>query len=312
MFEWIPNEGSDQSVEMRMARNSPKPAEPMGEAWFMGESRRMYMELVGDLNRLSAEQVQRPLEEIASGVSCFGPMEEWADWYHYLLPRLLPRSYEEHIDYTLELLISCFVALHPDEDCVRGPYDDFFDDVLMTLGMAMMNAERWNGRRVRIGNALHSSGVAASGYLLYNHVSGDLSASLFFCSKYLDVENFDNWLETVLRIDCPHWRAQLIVWFPAAEAVFAGKIEQPAGLGEHSSIAWGHSHVLDGHYTGRYEDENTIPFLSERCRAKKYEVLKSRLSQVDLEAWLDSVAPIEYLRKAVDSSATEFIQRFKA
>ncbi len=66
----------------------------MGEAWFMGTEREMYPELLGDLNAVAIEDLQKPLGEIASGTSSFGPMEEWHSWFHYLLGQVLPRGHK--------------------------------------------------------------------------------------------------------------------------------------------------------------------------------------------------------------------------
>ena len=118
------------------------PKEPMGEAWFMGESRKIYDELLGDLDYIATDQIQQILVEIATGTSSFGEMDEWTTWYHYLMPRLLDRSHEKTVDFTLEHLITCFVALHPDENNVGGVYPSFKADALATLGNAMMEGTR--------------------------------------------------------------------------------------------------------------------------------------------------------------------------
>lgn len=58
----------------------------MGEAWFMSESRKMFPELLGDLESLPDETVTDALQEIVSGLACFGPYKEWHEWFDYLLP----------------------------------------------------------------------------------------------------------------------------------------------------------------------------------------------------------------------------------
>ena len=90
-FEWQPGAGIDSRALARLRANLPRPAQPMGEAWFMGKERRLFHELQGDLDALCVSQLQAPLGEIASGTSSFGPRDEWREWYHHLLGRLLPR-----------------------------------------------------------------------------------------------------------------------------------------------------------------------------------------------------------------------------
>jgi hypothetical protein len=54
-----------------MADAFPKPRKAMGEAWFMGE-RRLFPELLGNLDELTNEQIWEPLEELASGQAASG------------------------------------------------------------------------------------------------------------------------------------------------------------------------------------------------------------------------------------------------
>src|SRR5262245_14259846 len=75
-FVWQPGVGRDPDALARLRTQFRRPPEPMGEAWFMGERRRMFHELGGDLGQISAGDLQKPLQEIASGTSSFGPMAE--------------------------------------------------------------------------------------------------------------------------------------------------------------------------------------------------------------------------------------------
>lgn len=102
---WRPGAGINEAALKRLQCRLKRPAEPMGEAWFMGEHRRLFFELWGDLASLSAQQLQEPLEEIASGTCSFGPLEEWRNWYLYLMAQLLPRSHESYVSSLLEILI---------------------------------------------------------------------------------------------------------------------------------------------------------------------------------------------------------------
>jgi len=102
MFTWIPGEGFDEAACARLTAAFPRPAEPMGEAWFMGGERKMFHNLMGDLQLIPVEHLMDALNEMTSGMTCFGPYPEWIDWYHYLLGRLIPRSHESHVDYLLE------------------------------------------------------------------------------------------------------------------------------------------------------------------------------------------------------------------
>src|SRR4051794_10800433 len=124
---WTPGQGPDRAALDRLARAFPKPATPMGEAWFMGDVRKMYPQLRGDLDALPDEVIERSLVEIATGTSSFGPFEEWIAWYHYLLPRLVEREWKPTYYQRAEVLITAFMAQHPASEGGL-PYRDFRND----------------------------------------------------------------------------------------------------------------------------------------------------------------------------------------
>lgn len=80
-FLWTPGTGVDPLALGRLRSHFPRPAETMGEAWLIGDERRMFDALLGDLDQMTTCELQQPLEEIASGTSAFGPQKEWNTWY---------------------------------------------------------------------------------------------------------------------------------------------------------------------------------------------------------------------------------------
>src|SRR5690349_11076669 len=139
-FLWIPGIGPDSAALDRMTRTFPKPKKPMGEAWFLAPQRQMYPELLENLDSLTDEQIDRPLEEIAAGPTSFGQRDEWTDWYHYLLPRVMQRRWGPTIWHPMEVVISAFMTQHP-EGGQRFPYPEFGADALRTLGTCIMSPE---------------------------------------------------------------------------------------------------------------------------------------------------------------------------
>jgi hypothetical protein len=198
----------------------------MGEAWFMGAERRMFRELLGNLDKLSASELQQPLGAIASGTSSFGPQQEWSTWYHYLLGAVLPRSHESFVSYLLEDLVVGFMALYPN-GVYREPHKGFRDDALMTLGRYMMDTECWNGSNIAIGRILRRSDNNPNRVWVWWDASGDFTASMFFCLKYLPESLVAPWLRSVLEITSPHWRAQVIVWMVGAHDILKGAVKWP-------------------------------------------------------------------------------------
>ena len=104
----------DQEALRRLREQFTRPKQPMGEAWFMSDQRRMFPELMGDLDQVTGYGLQQPLNEIASGTSSFGPMGEWTEWYHYLLAQALPRCHDGSVCGSIvESLVNGFMALYP-------------------------------------------------------------------------------------------------------------------------------------------------------------------------------------------------------
>ena len=122
----------------------------MGEAWFISPQRRMFGELVGtETADLPLVLIVKILWEISTGNWAFGHLAEWDDWFHYLLPRLLPRALEcDYGDPLFGYLASTCLALHPFEvrelrpGRAREPVD-LASDLVDTMGRMVMSPEWW-------------------------------------------------------------------------------------------------------------------------------------------------------------------------
>jgi hypothetical protein len=210
-FTWVPGIGPDAGALARMEKFFPKPSEPMGEAWFMSEKRKMFPSLCKKkVTSISTKYLLDCLEEIA-GTSAFGPQAEWDSWYHYLLPRLIPRAFENYLrEYLVENLVTAFVTLYPVDIAER--YPGFLEDVLSTLGQALMDPSLWEGEEIVVGRMLHCSWEDDPKWPWgWHEASVDFSSLMFFCWKYLDANQIDAWLRSVFAIRSAHWRAQLLV-----------------------------------------------------------------------------------------------------
>jgi len=302
MFRWVPGEGYDEAACSRLAAAFPKPHDPMGEAWFMGGERRMFVNLTGDLNSVPVEDLIEACREIISGMRCFGPAPDWIEWFHYMLGRLIPRAHEYHLSYLLESLIGGFITQYQD-GITAEPYRGFRDDVLNSLGRCMMDANYWSDGRIVVGEILHQ-GVWPSGRWGWFDASGDFSASMFFCLKYLRAEEIGPWLKSVFSIACPHWRAQVIAWFVGAHKVLVGDWQQPEefsgpkGKGG-PAIGWEDSHCLNGDYsdspTKHVIKVDPGHFLPATNRARALDTVRTEMSQDVLVEWLISMEEFAYL-----------------
>ena len=280
----------------------------------MSEERKMYPELSADLTQLSAEEIQRPMTEIPAGYSSFGPMKEWEDWYHYLLPHVLPRAHKGSILASLvETLITGYIALYPNGVHV-APYKTFREDTLRTLGLCMMEPKCWNGRQIVVGEILHRSNANPRGVWRWWDASGDFSASMFFCLKYLPLDLLGGWMRSVLAIPSPHWRAQLIVWAVGAHGMLEGRVGWPSQWNQNASpaVSWDWSHCLrpelaSGDASGISPMTALLP---EASRGDALHLLRSYFTEDVFLEWLESIGTVEYLRVELGEIPSAFERLF--
>lgn len=267
-YLWTPGQGPDHGALDRMARAFPKPTTPMGQAWFMGDERKMYPQLSGDLDALLDDDITQALTEIASGSSSFGPFKEWIIWYHYLLPRMIERQWKPTCNDPAELLFTAFMAQHPASDGSL-PYRDYQGDALRALGRYIMSSHFWPDGELDVVNCLGKR-TGPSGISGWYKAGNLLSASLFFCIKYLARSEVEAWFRSVIAISNQYWQVQIMTWLIGAHAFLTGEIQQPSGLRQNApfGVEWDWSHSLNGHHAGNYGPPlHLIPFLpAENCK----------------------------------------------
>ena len=293
-YRWIPGMGPDAERLARMAAHAKRPREPMGEAWFMGDAREMYTYLLDThLDRFTDQQLEQPLVEIASGTCAFGMMDEWQQWFDYLLPALVPLALARCRSALHELLVNAFIAQHPNGVAERA-HGRYRDDVLLTLGRYLMDARHWHDGKAALSCILHPAPGPQQQTWGWKDASGDLSASLFLCLKYLRPEEIDGWIGSVFAIDDPHWRAQILVWLVGSRPLMDGSNRYPnQTIDLAPSVAWEWSWC----HTGADEqaiDGQMTPFIAlENAAAFKASVAK--LLRETLTEWRASIAAIDYL-----------------
>jgi hypothetical protein len=312
-FVWIPGQGYARESLDRMYKKFQRPAQPMGEAWFMGETRRLYLELNGDLDQLQASFLQEPLTEIITGNRSFGPMQEWTDWYHYLLPSLIPRSHEHFCSPLLEYLLGGFFVLYPN-GIHDVPYPQFRNDVLATLGRCLMNSECWDQGQVHVGSFLHRSCNNPNRIWGWWNASGEFSASAFFYAKYLTPDEIEPWLQSALAIKSAHWNAQMMVWLLGAYDMFTGKRTQASQFefSDRPSVQWQWSDVLKGDYSGLHNETRPAPpdFLPAENCAAILRVLDETLTQELFFLWLDAIKKFDYLENELAELPSRFAELY--
>jgi hypothetical protein len=294
-FVWQPGVGIDTAALARLRSHFKRPAQPMGEAWFMGEERILFHELMQDVSSLTAWQLQQPLQEIASGTSAFGSRVEWYEWYHYLLGQVLPRCHEHFVSSLLELLATSFFALYPN-GIHRSPYPQFRSDVLGTLGQCLMAPECWDSEAIVVGTILHRSNDNPNRVWCWWDASGDFSASMYLCLKYLPPPLVENWFASVLAIQSPHWRAQLIVWLVGSHEMLTGQLRWPSewAVDAYPSVNWDWSHCLRPYVAS--SDDSGAPavefFLPTAARETVLAAVRRHFTDDVYLGWLESIASV--------------------
>lgn len=283
-YLWAPMQGPDRAALDRMIGAFPKPAAPMGEAWFMGAKREMYPQLLGDLDALPDGDIARGLEEIASGSSSFGPFQEWIEWYHYLLPRVIEREWEPTYYQPAERLFTAYMAQHAAPGDAL-PYREFQNDALGTLGRYIMSSRFWPDGEFDAANCLNKW-TGPDGIAGWFHAGNLLSASLFFCIKYLSRGDIEGWFRSVIAISNRYWQVQIMTWLVGAHPILAGEIQQPSEFPENApfGVWWDWSHILDGHYSGDYEPPIQLtPFLP----AENREIVLQIAREMEVEGFFE-------------------------
>lgn len=298
-FLWTPGQGMDPAALARLADHFQCPREPMGEAWFMSQDRTMYPQLMGDVSRLPRDDIERALVEIASGYSAFGPMREWSEWYHYLLARVLPRAHDASVmGSLLENVITAHIAVYPNGGRI-APYKKFHEDALLTIGRCMMEPGCWNGGAIAIGEVLHRSNRNPAGVWGWWDASGDFSASMMFCLKYLPAELVPGWLKSALDIPSAHWRAQIMAWAVGIHDMLQGEVKWPAewNINARPDVSWEWSHCLRGEVAARAEEPqpHMMRVLPDSARQATLDLLRSHFTADVFLEWLESISGVDYL-----------------
>lgn len=279
----------------------------------MGESRQMFDFLLGNLDDYSLEALRTPLEEIASGNSSFGPLEEWTTWSHYLLAQLLPRHAEQSFDSMYQNLVTAFIAVHPRQ--IDEPYAGFARDARQALGQCLMDPIHWKEGQLAVSPQGTRSGNNNRVGFEWSVACGDFSASMFFCAKYLDDDQIDGWLASAFSIRCPLWTTQLYVWLLEAYPLLSGHVLSLADLDADRStnVVWLGALVLRGDFSGRYDPEPPpLPLLPEERREALLAGVHKHISRASYLEWLDAIKQYPGLEDTLHGVPARFAEIFSA
>ncbi len=273
-----------------MRSRFPKPAAPMGEAWFMGEKRKIFDDLMtNSVAALPVKYLFDCLWEITGGLVCFGNEDSWIEWFRYLLPDLILRAHEQHTDYLLEATVTAFMAVFPQG--LDTEYRGLQQDIRDTLSVSLMKPDFWTpheefphdpSKRLPRFLLEESQGKLFVDYYGFTKASPELSAALHFCLKYLTTADIPSWVDSILQIEHSQWRAGLLVWLLGAKQLLLSEPWTPAAIEKRRpEIKWANSHWLDQHWRAQGRDQ----FISSANVETFVREFRSRFKPVTLDQW---------------------------
>jgi hypothetical protein len=281
-YAWDPGIGPDAAALARMRARFLRPSVAMGEAWFMGETRRMFDELLQDPAEWKADTLASALGEIASGPPCFGHRQEWSAWLPYLIPRAIPRLAGDTLSSVHDGMVTSVMVHYPDPEMAYFPdYPAFRDDLLETLGRARFTE--------RLKKPVH---VDASGGL---SLESGISASLIFGAKYVRLPDMQGWVASVAEIDDPWWRAALLRWLHLGARLLTDPKRQPHDE-PLDGCDWGESHVVAGACPMPDVDPEAVvaPFLGAERQAAFARGLRVVLPVSRMLRWRNALDDLQY------------------
>ncbi len=226
-FVWTPGVTLDEHALQRMEQAFPMPQAPMGEAWFLSETRRTFDDL------MAHPRGQLPIKFMSV---------YWAG--------------------------------------AAGVYPGFEDDVLRTLGQCLMRKELWAESEPVQRRVFGIRGTSRA-LVYWGSTSGDLSASLFFCLKYLEPERVEPWAQSLLDITAPAYRMRLLTWLWGAWPLLSAGLTNAQALEQaRPRIGWDSSHCL-----GPANDEAAHPFLSAASTERFLHTVRRELTRDRALSW---------------------------
>ena len=257
----MPKNGVSLEAIERMRAHFHKPNYLMGEAWFMGEKRRLYPELNNkeSFAAIKPTDLSMIIFEISSGTSSFGHMEEWDEWFKYLLPDLIVRSQEfQYFNFMLlPDVVTAFMSIY--WKGILEEYVGFRADVIYSLSLCLMNAGLWfdyenentqttNPRPIFLDSYLDGNDKLKLGWNCGTS-DGNLSAMMFFCLKYLTTEEIITWVESLFSIQDIYWKGAFSVWLLGAYDLLEQPTPVPSMIEKaNPDISWDYSSVLGSRY----------------------------------------------------------------
>ncbi|HEY9793951.1 MAG TPA: hypothetical protein V6D22_26380 [Candidatus Obscuribacterales bacterium] len=295
LFDWTPGNGPSEEALSNLRDLAPRhPDDPPGEAWFMSETRKTFPQFIQHpVSQIPQEDIDQLLYEITSGLHAFSDatdeVEEWITWFKHLLPDLIIRGDDYYLEFLIEGVISAFLRVYAAG--IDSEYSGFRQDILQTIGQAIMKPELWD----EIGESVCAQTqrwiAVGNGSLRMPYCSGAISASLFFCLTYLSSDEIEHWIKSVIAIKSRFFRAHFLCWLAGAHPILTGdarpfRAVQRAPV----QIDWQNSFLLD----------TLTPSIPAANIKALFSVVSENLSVEMLLNWIEDMSDVRELAEPLE------------
>ncbi|MFN7931186.1 MAG: hypothetical protein U0Y68_25310 [Blastocatellia bacterium] len=291
-YKWVPGQGPSAEAIDRMLTEFSMPSTPMGEAWFISEVRTMYLELMErPIAEIPTDLLQRILWELTSGTSCFGHLDEWDEWFRFLLPHLILRSQDTHIsDTILECTITASFNIF--DKGLPNDYPKMREDIIATVPRCLMKPELWVEWKdetfartaLRPAFLVDEDGQITERWWWGQTTVGAVSAAMFFCLRFLEPQEIASWVKSLTDIQDSFWKGHLLVWLIGFDKLTL-KLPFTTKVFERLSplLKWSDSYLVDAWKEGKafFPPENIKAF---------WEEINRQITAVTLLQWVDEFA----------------------
>jgi hypothetical protein len=203
-FRWLPSSEISLEAIEHMREQFPRPKQWPYKAWFMGKVN--YHEGI-DIQNWSNRQLFEYLQDTRSGISSFGRLKIWVDWFHYLLPDLILRAAKEPDSNLHDEIIEYFLVLYRHE--LYEEYLSFRRDIFASLATIIMQKSFWVDEKA---DFLAHCWLEPLEPLQPESNGLALEHIMLFCLKFLIVEDIAEWVESIAVIESKKWHGRFSRW----------------------------------------------------------------------------------------------------
>ncbi|RYG72325.1 hypothetical protein EON80_04245 [bacterium] len=303
-MSWQPGHGPGRGL-LLLSGHFQKPNIPLGEAWFLGDSRYLFCDLnTYGIDGTSDREVSEAVDELIGGIWSFSERPEWAQWYGYLLPRMVSSdrfaTNDCYASFCTGLVGLSRYSIEPQ----IARWEAEFAAVLSTWIMQPRFWDHGSYLPLRIDSSWKNSWGNAG-------VDPKISTSLLLTWRYLRPDALRPWLRSVLAIDDVAWRVHFMKWLHGLDSIFdEGKLGYSFFSQPHSRNFWTDSHRFEIHFEKAAERDFWSLISSENIEAFRL-AMREEFSAENYLEWIDYFSALPDIWPHMEVCLEQLAERFK-